>query len=342
MEKINKNMNFLKNKSILITGGTGSFGQAFVNQVLKHHKIIKKLIIFSRDELKQFDMEQKYSLKKYPKLRYFLGDLRDKERVSRALDGVDIVVHAAALKQVPKAEYDPFEYVKTNVVGAQNLIEACLDKKVKNVIALSTDKAVSPINLYGATKLCSDKLFLSANNIKGANKIRFSVVRYGNVLGSRGSVLPFFLKNLSKGILPVTDINMTRFSMSILDAVNIVMWSIENNKGGEVFIPKIPSYRIMDLVKAISQNIKVKIVGIRPGEKIDEQLITEAESLKTYDLNKYYIILGNDDPALKSFYENKKTKAIPKKFNYSSNNNKDFLTISDLKKSIKKFLIESK
>ena len=342
MEKINKNMNFLKNKSILITGGTGSFGQAFVNQVLKHHKIIKKLIIFSRDELKQFDMEQKYSLKKYPKLRYFLGDLRDKERVSRALDGVDIVVHAAALKQVPKAEYDPFEYVKTNVVGAQNLIEACLDKKVKNVIALSTDKAVSPINLYGATKLCSDKLFLSANNIKGANKIRFSVVRYGNVLGSRGSVLPFFLKNLSKGILPVTDINMTRFSMSILDAVNIVMWSIENNKGGEVFIPKIPSYRIMDLVKAISQNIKVKIVGIRPGEKIDEQLITEAESLKTYDLNKYYIILGNDDPALKSFYENKKTKAIPKKFNYSSNNNKDFLIISDLKKSIKKFLIESK
>jgi len=342
MEKINKNINSIKNKSILITGGTGSFGQAFVNQVLKHHRIIKKLIIFSRDELKQFDMEQKYPLKKYPKLRYFLGDLRDKERVSRALDGVDIVVHAAALKQVPKAEYDPFEYVKTNVVGAQNLIEACLDKKVKNVIALSTDKAVSPINLYGATKLCSDKLFLSANNIKGANKIRFSVVRYGNVLGSRGSVLPFFLKNLSKGILPVTDINMTRFSMSILDAVDIVMWSIENNKGGEVFIPKIPSYRIMDLVKAISPNIKVKIVGIRPGEKIDEQLITEAESLKTYDLKKYYIILGNDDPALKSFYENKKTKAIPKKFTYTSNNNKDFLTISDLKKSIKKFLIESK
>jgi len=332
-----KQNNFLKNKSILITGGTGSFGQTFVNEILKYHKIIKKIVVFSRDELKQFEMSEKFPLGKYPKLRYFLGDLRDKERVCRALDDIDIVVHAAALKQVPKAEYDPFEYIKTNVVGAQNLIEACLDKKVKNVIALSTDKAVSPINLYGATKLCSDKLFLAANNIKGKNKIKFSVARYGNVMGSRGSVLPFFFKKISQGFFPVTDANMTRFSMSIQESVDMVLWSINNNFGGEIFVPKISSYKIMDLVKAISPKTRVKFVGTRLGEKIDEQLITEAESLKTYDLGKYYVILGTDDKLLVKFYQNKKVKKVQKNFTYTSKNNKFFLSIPDLRKSIKDY-----
>jgi len=328
---------FLKNKSILITGGTGSFGQFFVKEILKHHSKIKKIVVFSRDELKQFEMSEKFSLEKYPKLRYFLGDLRDKERISRALVDIDIVVHAAALKQVPKAEYDPFEYIKTNIIGAQNLIEASLDRKVQNVIALSTDKAVSPINLYGATKLCSDKLFLAANNIKGKNKIKFSVVRYGNVMGSRGSVLPFFLKNLSQGFFPVTDINMTRFSMSINEAVDMVIWSMINNFGGEIFVPKISSYKIMDLIKAISPKTKIKLVGIRPGEKIDEQLITEAESLKTYDIGKYYVILGTSEESLEKFYQNKKNKKVSKNFTYTSKNNKDFLSVQDLKKNIKDY-----
>ena len=266
-----------------------------------------------------------------------MGDLRDKERVSRALDDIYIVVHAAALKQVAKAEYDPFEYIKTNVVGAQNLIEACLDKKVKNVIALSTDKAVAPINLYGATKLCSDKLFLAANNIKGNRNIKFSVARYGNVMGSRGSVLPFFLKKISQGFFPVTDANMTRFSMSVQESVDMVLWSINNNFGGEIFVPKMSSYKIMDLVKAISPKTRVKFVGIRSGEKIDEQLITEAESFKTYDLGKYYVILGTDDKLLLKFYQNKKVKKVQKNSTYTSKNNKNFLSIPDLRKSIKDY-----
>jgi UDP-N-acetylglucosamine 4,6-dehydratase len=328
---------FLKNKSILITGGTGTFGQTFVNEILKHHNVIKKIVIFSRDELKQFEMAQKFSLEKYPKLRYFLGDIRDKERVSRALVDINIVVHSAALKQVPKAEYDPFEYIKTNVLGAQNLIESCLDRKVENVIALSTDKAVAPINLYGATKLCSDKLFLAANNIKGKNKIKFSVVRYGNVMGSRGSVLPVFLKNISKGFFPITDINMTRFSMSIQEAVDMVIWSMNNNFGGEIFVPKIPSYKIMDLVKAIYPKAKIKIIGKRPGEKIDEQLITEAESLNAYDLGKYYVILGTNDKLLKRFYKIKAINKISRNFTYTSKNNKNFLSVNELKKVIKNF-----
>jgi len=330
--------NFLKNKSILITGGTGTFGQAFVNEILKHHNIIKKIVIFSRDELKQFEMSQKFSLEKYPKLRYFLGDLRDKERVSRALVDINIVVHSGALKQVPKAEYDPFEYIKTNVIGTQNLIESCLDRKVENVIALSTDKAVAPINLYGATKLCSDKLLLAANNIKGKNKIKFSVVRYGNVMGSRGSVLPFFLKNISKEFFPITDIDMTRFSISIQEAVDMVIWSMNNNFGGEIFVPKIPSYKIMDLVKAISFKAKIKLIGKRPGEKIDEQLITEAESLNAYDLGKYYVILGTNYKRLEKFYKNKAIKKIPRNFTYTSKNNVNFLSVRDLKKIIKCFL----
>ena len=324
---------FLKNKSILVTGGTGSFGNLFVKNILKNHKLIKKIVVFSRDELKQFEMSQKFPEKKYSKLRYFLGDLRDKERIYRALDGIDIVIHAAALKQVPKAEYDPFEYIKTNIVGAQNLIEASLDKKVSNVIALSTDKAVTPINLYGATKLCAEKLFLAANNIRGWNKIKFSVVRYGNVVGSRGSVIPHFLKQKKLGFLGITDKKMTRFNMMLEEAVDMVLWSIEKNIGGEIFVPKLPSYKILDLAKAIDDKCKIKITGIRPGEKLEEELISNQESLNTYDLGKYYAILTNQDKTLHNYYKKKYKKNI-RQFSYTSLNNQKFLNISDLKKII--------
>tara|TARA_B100001559_G_C16498176_1_gene621915 strand:- start:994 stop:2016 length:1023 start_codon:yes stop_codon:yes gene_type:complete len=328
---------FLKNKSILVTGGTGSFGNLFVKNILKNHKLIKKIVVFSRDELKQFEMSQKFPEKKYSKLRYFLGDLRDKERIYRALDGIDIVIHAAALKQVPKAEYDPFEYIKTNIVGAQNLIEASLDKKVSNVIALSTDKAVTPINLYGATKLCAEKLFLAANNIKGWNKIKFSVVRYGNVVGSRGSVIPHFLKQKKLGFLSITDKKMTRFNMMLEEAVDMVIWSIEKNIGGEIFVPKLPSYKILDLAKAIDDKCKIKITGIRPGEKLEEELISNQESLNTYDLGKYYAILTNQDKTLHNHYK-KKYKKNFKQFSYTSLNNKKFLNVSELKRIIHTFL----
>jgi len=330
------NKKFLKNKTILVTGGTGSFGKLFVENILKNYKQIKKIIVFSRDELKQFEMSEKFSEKKFPKLRYFLGDLRDKDRVYRALDDVDVVIHAAALKQVPKAEYNPFEYINTNILGAQNLIEACLDKKVENVIALSTDKAVAPINLYGATKLASDKLFLAANNITGNRNIKFSVARYGNVMGSRGSVVPFFIKKKETGTLPITDPEMTRFNMSISDAVEMVVWCLKNNQGGEIFVPKIPSYKILDLAKSIAPNCKTKIIGTRPGEKIDEQLITPSESSKTYDLGKFYAILGTHEKKLEKFYSNKKFKKVKKNFSYDSGNNPKFLSVEELKKLIKK------
>jgi len=332
-----KNKNFLSNKTILVTGGTGSFGQLFVNTILKKFKDIKKIIVFSRDELKQFEMAERLPIKKYPKLRYFIGDLRDKDRVYRALDDVNIVVHAAALKQVPTAEYNPFEYVKTNVLGAQNLIEACLDKNVKNVIALSTDKAVSPINLYGATKLCSDKIFLAANNVKGNRDIKFSVVRYGNVFSSRGSVVPLFLKQKKNNKFTVTDKKMTRFHLTLNHAVEMVLWAIKNNNGGEIFVSKIPSYRILDLVKAISPNAKVQIIGIRPGEKLDEELITIAESVNTIGNDKYYIILNPDDKKNYLFYKKKGFKKLKKIFSYNSGNNKNFLNISSLKKLIKNY-----
>ena len=331
-----KNYNFLRNKSILVTGGTGSFGQQFVYELLKNYKSINKLIIFSRDELKQFEMSEKFSEKKFPKIRYFLGDLRDKDRIYRALDDVNIVIHAAALKQVPKAEYDPFEYIKTNVIGSQNLIEACLDKKVSNVISLSTDKAASPINLYGATKLCAEKLFIAANNIKGSRKIKFSVVRYGNVAGSRGSVIPYFLKKKKEGVLPITDLDMTRFNMKLEEAVSMVLWSIENNIGGEIFVPKLPSYKILDLAKSIDQKCKIKVVGIRPGEKIEEHLITTAESLSCYDMGKFYSILGAKDDKIDSYYK-KHYQKVKKGFSYSSSSNSKFLKINDLKKIVSEF-----
>ncbi len=331
-----KNINFLKNKSILVTGGTGSFGQLFVKTILKNRNLLKKLIVFSRDELKQFEMAQKFPEKKYKEIRYLLGDLRDKERIYRALDDIDIVIHAAALKQVPKAEYDPFEFIKTNIIGAQNLIEACLDKKVSNVIALSTDKAVTPINLYGATKLCAEKLFLAANNIKGWRKIKFSIVRYGNVVGSRGSVIPYFLKQKEKGFLTITDKKMTRFNMKLEEAVQMVLWSLQKNIGGEIFVPKLPSYRILDLANAIDNKCKLKFVGIRPGEKLDEELITIQETVNCYDVGKYYAILANPYRNLHKLYL-KKYKKIKKKISYSSGNNDKFLKVEELKKIIQDY-----
>jgi UDP-N-acetylglucosamine 4,6-dehydratase (inverting) len=281
------------NKSILITGGTGSFGYAFVHALLKKYKKIKRLVIFSRDEFKQFEMEKKFSTINYPFLRFFLGDVRDINRLKRALEGIDIVIHAAALKQVPKAEYNPDEFIKTNILGAQNLIEACFANNVQKVIALSTDKAAAPINLYGATKLCSDKLFLAANNIKGKKNISFSIVRYGNVAGSRGSIVPFFRSISPLKEFPITNVNMTRFWITLEESVKMVFWTLENSIGGEIFVPKISSFKIIDLAKAINPNAKIKIIGIRPGEKIHEDLITDNDSPYTYDLGHYYAIIQN-------------------------------------------------
>ena len=244
-------MENLENKSILVTGGTGSFGKAFISNILQENKNVTRIVIYSRDELKQWELQQLYPEKDYPQIRFFLGDIRDKERLDRALEGIDTVVHAAALKQVPAAEYNPMEFIKTNVLGAENVIQACLDSNVKNVIALSTDKAAAPINLYGATKLCSDKLFIAANNIKGSRKIKFSVVRYGNVMGSRGSVIPYFIEKAKTGVLPITDNQMTRFNISLQEGVAMVNWGLENGMGGEPFVPKIPSYRIVDVAEAI-------------------------------------------------------------------------------------------
>tara|TARA_X000000368_G_scaffold417761_1_gene415086 strand:- start:110 stop:1108 length:999 start_codon:yes stop_codon:yes gene_type:complete len=327
--------NYLKNKSILLTGGTGSFGKAFVKKIISSKVKLKKLIIFSRDELKQFEMEKLFSEKKYSQIRYFLGDVRDKERIKRAMDEVDIVVHAAALKHVPKGEYDPVEFIKTNVYGAQNIIEGAIESNVKKVIALSTDKAAAPINLYGASKLCSDKLFTAANNIKGKKNISFSIVRYGNVFGSRGSIVPFFLEQMKKKMtLTITDKRMTRFNISLEDGVNMVLWSIKNSKGGEIFVPKLPSFRVTDLINAMSVNLKTKIIGIRPGEKIHEDMITNADAQNTIDLGRYFAILP-DSQQLKKKYP--KAKRVKNNFYYNSGNNEKFLSVPELRKEILKF-----
>jgi UDP-N-acetylglucosamine 4,6-dehydratase (inverting) len=328
-----KIINFFKNKSLLITGGTGSFGQAFVSYLLNNKIDLKKIIVFSRDELKQFEMSKIFNEDKYPNIRYFIGDIRDKDRLKLSLNDVDIVIHAAALKQVMAAEYNPFEFIKTNILGSQNLIESCLDAGVKNVLALSTDKASSPINLYGATKLCADKLFTAANNIKGRRDIKFSVVRYGNVMGSRGSVLGVFLKEKEKKSFPITDKKMTRFNINMNEAIDFVIYSLLKSKGGEIFVPKIPSFRVIDLANALADNCKLNIIGIRKGEKIHEEMISSNEALNSIDLGKCYAILNEFNY---KFYKN--YKFLSKDFVYRSDTNKKFLTINNLKKIIRNFL----
>jgi len=328
-----------KDSSILITGGTGSFGKKFVETILTRFPDIKRLVILSRDELKQFEMSQKFNDKQYPGIRYFLGDIRDASRLNRAFEGIDIVVHAAALKQVPAAEYNPMEYIKTNVLGAENIIEAALKCGVKNVVALSTDKAAAPINLYGATKLCSDKLFVAANNIRGMHDIRFSVVRYGNVMGSRGSVIPFFMEKKKDGTLPITDPEMTRFNISLEEGVDMVLYAIENAWGGEIFVPKIPSYKIMDVANAIAPDATKNVVGIRPGEKIHEEMITEADSFSTYDLGKYYTILPSiTNWNLDEFIKHFKAQKVAPGFKYSSGSNTDWLSVQEIRDLIIKHI----
>jgi len=330
------NISMLNDKSILITGGTGSFGKAFVRTLLQRYPSIKRLVIFSRDELKQFEMAQEFPESKYKGVRYFIGDVRDEARLRRALEGIDFVVHAAALKQVPAAEYNPFECIKTNVLGAQNLIEACLDSNVQRVVALSTDKAAAPINLYGATKLCSDKLFVAANNIKGHRDIRFSVVRYGNVMGSRGSVIPFFLERRASGMLPVTDGAMTRFNISLQEGVDMVLWSLEHAWGGEVLVPKIPSYRVVDVAEAVGPECARPIIGVRPGEKIHEEMITASDSFNTVDIGKYYAILPMGGTyTLEQYCADMGGTTVPHGFSYDSGTNEHFLSVSELRQLIK-------
>jgi UDP-N-acetylglucosamine 4,6-dehydratase len=325
----------LDHASILLTGGTGSFGKAFVKTVLTRYPRIKRLVVFSRDELKQFEMAQRFSMNDYPMLRYFIGDVRDEARLRRALEGIDTVVHAAALKQVPTAEYNPFECIKTNVLGAQNVIEACLDGGIRRVVALSTDKAAAPSNLYGATKLCSDKLFVAANNIAGARDIRFSVVRYGNVMGSRGSVIPFFLEKRKTGVLPITDPTMTRFNISLQEGVEMVLWGLEKAWGGEILVPKIPSYRITDVAQAIGPDCEHPVVGVRPGEKIHEEMITASDSYTTVDLGCYYAILPSGGSySVDDYCQKAGAKPVPTGFFYNSGTNGHFLSVDELRAMI--------
>ncbi len=326
----------LSNKSILITGGTGSLGKELTKTILSKWPDVKKLIIYSRDEQKQFQMEQEFPVSKYPAVRYFIGDVRDLERLKRALTGVDYVIHAAAMKHVHIAEYNPDECVKTNVGGAENLIKAALETNVKKVVALSTDKACAPINLYGATKLTSDKLFIAANNIKGFKDIKFSVVRYGNVMGSNGSVIPFFINKKKEGVLPITDPNMTRFNISLAGGVDMVLHALEHAWGGELYVPKIPSYKIMDVAEAIGPECEHRVSGIRPGEKIHEEMITSSDSFTTYDLGKYYVILPQEPIwDLQEFIKQFNAKHVPEGFNYTSGENTEWETVESLRKLIK-------
>ncbi len=321
---------------ILITGGTGSFGKAFLSSILKKFPNISRIVIFSRDELKQWELQQKYPNKDFPQLRFFLGDIRDKERLKSALEKIDIVIHAAALKQVHTAEYNPIEFIKTNILGSENIVQACLESNVKRIIALSTDKAAAPSNLYGATKLCSDKLFVAANNIRGERDIKFSCVRYGNVMGSRGSVIPLFIKEAKKGLIPITDERMTRFNITLEQSVNMVLWALENAIGGEIFIPKIPSYNITDLAEAIGPNCKKEILGIREGEKLHEEMITSSDSPNTFEVEDYFAILPTHyDPYVHFKQMGKDFKKVKEGFTYLSNNNKEFLSKEALRFLIK-------
>lgn len=323
------------NKSILITGGTGSLGKALTHHILDKYPNVKRLVIFSRDEQKQYQMALDYPHDKFPMIRFFIGDVRDKERLVRAMKGVDFVIHAAAMKHVPIAEYNPDECIKTNVYGAQNVIDACLVTGVERVVALSTDKACAPINLYGATKLTSDKLFIAANNIKGDNPIRFSVVRYGNVMGSNGSVIPFFLSRKATGILPITDPQMTRFNISLIGGVDMVMHALQHAWGGELFVPKIPSYRIMDVAEAIGPDCEKPFVGIRPGEKIHEEMITSSDSYFTYDLGKYYAILpATHKWKLEDFIQEFGATKVKEGFQYNSGENTEWESVESIRKLI--------
>ena len=326
----------LNGKSVLITGGTGSFGKKFIETILSRYSDVKKIIIYSRDELKQSDLRQKYPMKSFPQLRFFIGDVRDKERVVRACEGVDVIIHAAAIKQVDTAEYNPTECIKTNVAGAENVIHAALECGVKNVVALSTDKACAPINLYGATKLVSDKLFTAANNIKGTKDIKFSVVRYGNVMGSRGSVIPFFLDKKQDGMLPITHEGMTRFNISLQAGVDLVMYALENHLGGEIFIPKIPSYRILDVAQAIAPDSETKVVGIRPGEKLHEEMITDTDSINTIDIDRYYAILPSIsfNYTEEEYIAHHKAEKVPFGFKYNSGTNEDWESVESLRQAI--------
>jgi len=316
----------------MITGGTGSFGKAFVRELLKRQPKIKRLVIYSRDELKQSELAQAFPTIEYPGMRYFIGDVRDLERLKRAMDGVDTVVHAAALKQVSAAEYNPFEFIKTNVLGSQNVVDACLDCGVKRVIALSTGKAAAPINLYGATKLCSDKLFIAANNFRGKKNIRFSVVRYGNVMGSRGSVIPFFLKMAKTGTLPITDPRMTRFNITLQEGVELVMSAIDSAQGGEIIVPKIPSYRITDVATAIGPSCQQKVTGIRPGEKLHEEMITSSDSHTTLEFDGHFLVLPSDGSRSVG---SEQGKAVEPGFCYQSNRNGDYLSVEEIRGLIK-------
>lgn len=331
-------MSILDGKSVLVTGATGSFGKRFVKYVLEKHDL-KRLVIFSRDELKQFEMQQQIQS---PKLRYFLGDVRDRDRLYRAFDGVQIVIHAAAMKQVPASEYNPMEAVKTNIIGAENVIDVCIDQEVERVIALSTDKAANPANLYGATKLCSDKLFTAANALSGRHRTHFSVVRYGNVIGSRGSVIPFFLQKRKEGVLPITDPRMTRFWITLNQGVQFVIDSLDRMRGGEIFVPKIPSMNIMDVANVVAPECKTKIIGVRPGEKLHEIMITQDDAVHTAEFSNHYVI----QPAAtwwdkEAYLRETRAKLVPEDFQYSSDRNNDWMTREQLSDLLKREAIES-
>jgi UDP-N-acetylglucosamine 4,6-dehydratase len=336
-EEVDATMSYLTGKSLLVTGATGSFGKRFVRTVLEQHAP-ERLVVFSRDELKQFEMQQQIQ---HPALRYFLGDVRDKERLYRAFDGVEVVVHAAAMKQVPASEYNPMEAIKTNIMGSENVINVCIDQGIKRVVALSTDKAANPVNLYGATKLCADKLFVAANALSGFHRTRFSVVRYGNVVGSRGSVIPFFMDKRESGVLPITDPRMTRFWITLTQGVQLVLDTIENMCGGEIIIPKIPSMSIMDLAEAVAPECKTEIVGIRPGEKLHEVMITAADAANTVELDDRYVVQP-DAPWWRGeeFFADTEARPVDKDFEYSSDTNSDWMTVEGLRELLRTERIE--